>query len=1054
MTAKKVDALEERLEGEMNQIKETMEERISSMEGQVADLRDMMKKMLEFQTQTAASKARGPKVKNTNSEIRREEDEVEIVEGERRRPHLKPFQKEDRGGRYGERQGIRGAEQMGVDWERQEGYGGCRGADFEGRRGVFEGGLGYERAREDREIFGNAINKDSSMAVNVQMNLSDDCGNAQEILDDGNAVQNCKSGNPSAVNAGNDMAGKPWARRPNVKINFKHDESFLSEDGVDVKLFEPRELRRQWIQFGKFHLAILGLGWVLCSFSSYEAMEGVLSGGPWFVNGHIVGLDKWTPEFSPTSLKGLTSPIWVRLPHLPLYCWDEINISRIASLVGSPLLLNGNMFQWGRREFARICVRVALDKQLPSSVWVDGLDGRFFQKMEYEKISTFCFKCGKIGHLINDCSLKEKSGAMDGLNRLIPETANNELSRMLGDYKGSTYGPWIHVSYGKKRKVKAPFRHVQNSFNPSKTAPVYVKKVQQLQTADRVPEVKNSCGASSDVLPVIIEEDQLKVDLELPAVEKGVEAADLAHEHSDNQVVKINCPVNVGREPLPIDANMFSLLETDGVDANSQVLVGELDIANKGVWLVATVYGSRDCVNRKSLWSSLEMLSCKFIPAVIGGDFNCILSQDDKKGGFHKSRTIMFEDVWATFPASYAIVRKSWKKSVRGILNDFERLCRNFLWHKKDASKGLHYVAWDVLCKPKGEGGWELQSVVEKIGPLRAKFAWNFISKPNSLLNRTLVSKYGSNVWNSECKNNSSPSWKIVLNGAKFFHPIVRWKLSTGMEVNTIKDTWILDKCIEKWPTFVDNMVDETEFLSAFICDGKWNKSLLKQFFGQHLVDLIVSVPIQSDLLRDQLELLFKCSGKSISALALEKSHVDCVKDIDWSWVKKLKLRSHIDLFRWRLKRNAFPCNQFLKYRRLVESTKEELASLAEAAKDLLNSASEFGNSDVCISENSAEDTKEDKCFAKVEREKIVISILDDKGGQQQFRLFVDDKFERLFKTYAEKVKVKPESLVFSFDGERVSPTATPAGLGLEKDDIIQVNVLSSFDQCECVDRF
>ncbi|PKU72240.1 uncharacterized protein LOC110098801 isoform X1 [Dendrobium catenatum] len=136
-----------------------------------------------------------------------------------------------------------------------------------------------------------------------------------------------------------------------------------------------------------------------------------------------------------------------------------------------------------------------------------------------------------------------------------------------------------------------------------------------------------------------------------------------------------------------------------------------------------------------------------------------------------------------------------------------------------------------------------------------------------------------------------------------------------------------------------------------------------------------------------------------------------------------------------------------------LRSTKEELASLAEAAKDLLNSASEFGNSDVCILENSAEDTKEDKCFAKVERERIVISILDDKGGQQQFRLFVDDKFERLFKTYAEKVKVKPESLVFSFDGERVSPTATPAGLGLEKDDIIEVNVLSSFDQCECVDR-
>ncbi|KAL0924780.1 hypothetical protein M5K25_005637 [Dendrobium thyrsiflorum] len=92
MAAMKFDALEERLEGEMNQIKETVEERMSSVEGQVADLRDMMKKMLEFQTQSAASNAKGPEAKNTNSEIRREEEEVEIVEGRRGRPHLEPFQ--------------------------------------------------------------------------------------------------------------------------------------------------------------------------------------------------------------------------------------------------------------------------------------------------------------------------------------------------------------------------------------------------------------------------------------------------------------------------------------------------------------------------------------------------------------------------------------------------------------------------------------------------------------------------------------------------------------------------------------------------------------------------------------------------------------------------------------------------------------------------------------------------------------------------------------------------------------------------------------------------
>ncbi|KAL0924766.1 hypothetical protein M5K25_005623 [Dendrobium thyrsiflorum] len=142
MAAKKVDALEERLEGEMNQIKETVEERMSSMEGQVADLRDMMK-MLEFQTQSAASDAKGPEAKNINSEIHREEEEVEIVDGRRGRPHLEPFQREERGGGYGERQGYGGMEPRGAGWEHREGYYGRRGAVFEDRRGDFEGGMGF-----------------------------------------------------------------------------------------------------------------------------------------------------------------------------------------------------------------------------------------------------------------------------------------------------------------------------------------------------------------------------------------------------------------------------------------------------------------------------------------------------------------------------------------------------------------------------------------------------------------------------------------------------------------------------------------------------------------------------------------------------------------------------------------------------------------------------------------------------------------------------------------------------------------------------------------------
>ena len=45
---------------------------------------------------------------------------------------------------------------------------------------------------------------------------------------------------------------------------------------------------------------------------------------------------------------------------------------------------------------------------------------------------------------------------------------------------------------------------------------------------------------------------------------------------------------------------------------------------------------------------------------------------------------------------------------------------------------------------------------------------------------------------------------------------------------------------------------------------------------------------------------------------------------------------------------------------------------------------------------------------------------------------------------YADKAKLDLQSLVFSFDGDKISVGATPASLGMEDDDIIEVHVKKS----------
>ncbi|XP_020703147.1 uncharacterized protein LOC110114567 [Dendrobium catenatum] len=72
----------------------------------------------------------------------------------------------------------------------------------------------------------------------------------------------------------------------------------------------------------------------------------------------------------------------------------------------------------------------------------------------------------------------------------------------------------------------------------------------------------------------------------------------------------------------------FKILET-----NQQFIIGDLEVFNKCIWRIGFVYANKDVYKRRSLWERLQIYSCNDIPMVIGGDFNCLLNKEDKKGG-------------------------------------------------------------------------------------------------------------------------------------------------------------------------------------------------------------------------------------------------------------------------------------------------------------------------------------------------------------------------------------------------------------------------------------
>jgi len=73
---------------------------------------------------------------------------------------------------------------------------------------------------------------------------------------------------------------------------------------------------------------------------------------------------------------------------------------------------------------------------------------------------------------------------------------------------------------------------------------------------------------------------------------------------------------------------------------------------------------------------------------------------------------------------------------------------------------------------------------------------------------------------------------------------------------------------------------------------------------------------------------------------------------------------------------------------------------------------------------------------------KLVIFLRDATGDKQKFIIKTDTKFEVVFDAYCAAKALRRDAVRFAFDGDAVSPGATPAALEMDDDDVIDVKRL------------
>ncbi|KAG2253321.1 hypothetical protein Bca52824_083457 [Brassica carinata] len=133
-----------------------------------------------------------------------------------------------------------------------------------------------------------------------------------------------------------------------------------------------------------------------------------------------------------------------------------------------------------------------------------------------------------------------------------------------------------------------------------------------------------------------------------------------------------------------------------------------------------------------------------------------------------------------------------------------------------------------------------------------------------------------------------------------------------------------------------------------------------------------------------------------------------------------------------------------------LRSKKMELMSFTKTAVDVMQEAQESAKKEAQVSLKTSSEATPAQALPGPpinDRAKIVITI-QDKDGQKQFRVFADEKFERVFKMYTDKEKLDPQNLVFTFDGDKIDPSTTPSNLEMEDGDMIELKLGSNCGLC------
>ena len=177
----------------------------------------------------------------------------------------------------------------------------------------------------------------------------------------------------------------------------------LSDRQQNLKALKST-LRSAWKMGSDLRIVEVGNNVLQFKFSSRFQMEWVERSGPWNFENNLLLLCRWRKGLSSANISFTYSPFWVQVWGLPFENMTEEVGWVIGSKIGHVLEVDRRSWLDEQAKFIRIKVEIPIDKPLRRGGYIANEEGgRNWVTFKYERLPTFCFNCGILGHDNRHC---------------------------------------------------------------------------------------------------------------------------------------------------------------------------------------------------------------------------------------------------------------------------------------------------------------------------------------------------------------------------------------------------------------------------------------------------------------------------------------------------------------------------------------------------------------------------------------------------------------------------------------------------------------------------